>query len=408
MTLTLQAILGLGVTLAVSALLSRRRRQIPWKSVAVAVGSQIGLGLLFLHVEWARQFLGLVTSVAAALSHSTMQATAFVFGYIGGGDLPFDTLPGSSSFVFALQVLPLIIVFGAFSAVLVHWRVLGFVVSLGAWVVRKTMGVSGPVGFAAVANAFLGMIEAPLLIKPYLSKLAPNELFVVMAVGMSTVAGGTAVIISAIVSSDPQIFANVITATLMNVPGAIAIALILFPPDAVTPGEVTIRSPYRSTMDALVTGTADGVKIFLNVVSLLIVFIALISLIDLGLGNVFDGLTLSRILGTMLAPIAWLLGIDSGEIVAAGGILGTKLAVNEIVAYTDLAGAYGTLTPHTHFVLTFALCGFGNFGSLAIMIGGISAMAPERRQDVIRFGFWALLAALLTNCMTAAIASILG
>lgn len=404
---TLQAVLGFAVVLLVSTLLSRSRREVPWKSVAVAVGCQVGIGLLFLQVQWARQILGFVTYVAEALSQSTREATAFVFGYVGGADLPFATLPGSSTFVFAFQVLPLIMVIGALSALLVHWRVLGFVVSLGAWIVRKTIGVSGPVGFAAVANAFLGMIEAPLLIKPYLSKLAPNELFAVMAVGMSTIAGGTAVIISGIVSVDPEIFANVITATLMNVPGAIAIALILFPPDTKSDAEVRIESPYRSSMDALVTGTADGVKIFVNVVSLLIVFIALIALIDIALGAIVDGLSLSVIMGVVLAPIAWLLGINAGEVVAAGAILGAKVAVNELVAYSELASAYGTLTAHTHLVLTFALCGFGNFGSLAIMIGGISAMAPERRQDVIRFGFWALLAAFLTNCLTASIASVL-
>lgn len=403
----LQAGLGFGVVLLVAVLLSRRRRAIPWKSVGMALGIQGAVGLVFLHVQWARQFLGVVTLVGEALSQATLAATGFVFGYVGGADLPFDIVPGATSFIFAFQVLPVIMVVGALSALLLHWRILGLVVSAGAWLVRKSIGVSGPVGFAAVANAFLGMIESPLLIKPYLAKLAPGELFVVMAVGMSTIAGGTAVIISGIVSVDPEIFANVITATLMNVPGAIGIALILFPPDRISEAEVRVQSPYESSMDALVTGTADGVKIFVNVVSLLIVFIALITMIDMGLAAIRDGLSLSAIMGLVLAPVTWLLGIDAREVVAAGEILGAKVAVNELVAYSRLAEAYGTLTAHTHLVLTFALCGFGNFGSLAIMIGGIGAMAPDRRREIIRFGLWALLASFLTNCMTAVIVSIL-
>ena len=406
-----QAVLGMGVILAVATLLSRCRGDISWRAVGVAIAGQVMLGALFLHLEWARRFLGAVTYLAKILEQSTVEATGFVFGYVGGGELPFEVLSGASSFVFAFQILPVIMVVGALSALLLHWRVLGPVVSAGAWILRKTIGVSGPVGFAAVANAFLGMIEAPLLIKPYLARLTPNELFTVMVVGMSTVAGGTAVIISGIVAEDPRMFGNVITATLMNVLGAIAIASMLFPSEAGTaaasPG-LRIDSPHRSSMAALVTGTADGVKIFINVISLLVVFIALVSIIDALLGLIHDGLSLTRILGVILAPVTWLLGIGASEAVAAAEILGTKVAVNEIVAYAKLAGSLGTLSAHTHFVLTFALCGFGNFGSVAIMIGGLSAMAPERREEILGFGLWALLAAFLTNCMTAAIASIIG
>ena len=287
---------------------------------------------------------------------------------------------------------------------------MGRIVAVGAWLARKTLGVSSPVGFAAVANAFLGMIEAPLLIKPYLSRISSTELFIVMAVGMSTIAGGTAVIINGILGSDTAAFANVVTATLMNVPGAIALSMILFP---VVNGEtsmsesVSIASPYRSTMDALVTGTADGVKIFVNVVSLLIVFITLVALIDGSLGLLPGEWTLAKIMGYLLAPIAWLIGIPFAEMLEAAAILGTKVAVNELVAYTTLADSYGQFSDRTHYILTFALCGFGNFGSLAIMIGGISAMAPGRRDEIIRYGLWALVVAFMTNCLTAAIASLL-
>ncbi|MXW74044.1 MAG: nucleoside:proton symporter [Gammaproteobacteria bacterium] len=406
-----QTFLGMGVIVLAAVLLSRSRATIPWRAVGMAFAGQAALGALFLHVEWASRLLGAVTYLAKILEQSTVQGTAFVFGYIGGGTAPFEVLPGSSSFVFAFQILPVVLVVGAISALLVHWRVLGPVVATGAWILRKTIGVTSPVGFAAVANAFLGMIEAPLLIKPYLARLHPNELFTVMAVGMSTVAGGTAIVISGIVADDPQIFGNVITATLMNVLGAIGIAMILFPsvPETGAGGQdVRIASPYRSSMEALVTGTTDGAKIFLSVVSLLIVFIALVAMIDAMLGLVHDELSLTKIFGVIFAPITWLLGIGAQEAVAAGEILGAKVAVNELVAYTALAESGGELSAHTRFVLTFALCGFGNFGSVAILIGGLSAMAPERFKEIVGFGLWALVAAFLTNCLTAAIASAIG
>lgn len=295
-------------------------------------------------------------------------------------------IPGKSTFIFAFQVLPVIMVIGAMSAMLWHWQVLGRVVAAGAWLARKTLGVSSPVGFAAVANAFLGMIEAPLLIKPYLSRISSEELFVIMAVGMSTIAGGTAVIINGILGTETGAFANLVTATLMNVPGAIALSMMIFPAINSASGiseSVSISSPYRSTMDALVTGTADGVKIFVNVISLLIVFITLVALIDGSLGLLPGDLTLAKIMGYLLAPIAWLIGIPYAETLDAAAILGTKVAVNELVAYTALADSYGQFSDRTYYILTFALCGFGNFGSLAIMIGGVSAMAPERRDEII-------------------------
>ena len=208
-----------------------------------------------------------------------------------------------------------------------------------------------------------------------------------------------------------QLFGNVITATLMNVPGALAVAMILRPSEAgaiVADSGVRIDSPHRSSMAALVTGTADGMKIFINVVSLLVVFIGIVVMIDAGFGLIQDELSLTKTLGVTLAPVTWLVGIGAGEAVAAVELLGAKMAVNELVAYTELAGCLGTLSAHTHFVLTLALYGFGNFGSLAIMIGGLSAMAPERREEIIALGLWALLAAFLTNCMTAAIVSVIG
>jgi len=404
----LQPVSGILAVLALAVLLSRERRAIPWQVVGVAVAGQALTGALFLHVDWAKQFLVYVTFLGESIQAATQKATAFVFGYVGSSEVPFETVPGQSTFIFAFQVLPVIMVIGAISAMLWHWRVLGWLVAGGAWLARKTLRVSSPVGFAAVANAFLGMIEAPLLIKPYLSRISSPELFIVMAVGMSTIAGGTAVIINGILGPDTGAFANVVTATLMNVPAAIALSLMLMPNGGrQTTEQVRIESPYQSTMDALVSGTADGVRIFINVVSLLIVFITLVALIDAMLGLLPGDWTLAGIMGYLLAPVAWLIGIPGGEVFDAGAIIGTKVAVNELVAYAALAESYGQLSDRTHFILTFALCGFGNFGSLAIMIGGISAMVPERRPEIIRFGLWSLLVAFMTNCLTAAVAALM-
>lgn len=406
----LQAILGIITVLAIATLLSHARGSISWKVTGLAIAGQTLTGALFLHVGWAKQFLVYVTYFAKSIEAATKKGTSFVFGYVGNADLPFEIIPGSSTFIFAFQVLPVIMVIGALSAVLWHWKILGRVVSAGAWLARKTLGVSGPVGFAAVANAFLGMIEAPLLIKPYLSRISSTELFAIMAVGMSTIAGGTAVIINAILGTDSAAFANVVTATLMNVPASLALAMMIFPAVGDKSSQtdtVSIASPYRSTMDALVTGTADGVKIFVNVVSLLIVFITLVALIDGALGLLPGDLTLAKIMGYLLAPVAWLMGIPIAETLDAASILGLKVAVNELVAYAALAESHGELSARSYFILTFAICGFGNFGSLAIMIGGISAMAPERRDEIIRYGLWALVVAFMTNCLTAAIASLL-
>lgn len=392
-------------------MISRRRSAISWRTVGLALALQGVIGALFLAMPGAQRILGAVTFAAQGLAAASAEATRFVFGFVGGGPMPFEITPGVSTFIFAFQVLPVILVVGALSALLWHWRVLGWVVALGAWILRKLLGVSSPVGFAAVANAFLGMIEAPLLIKPYLARLTRSELLMVMSVGMSTIAGGTAIIVSTLLQSDDTSFGFLVTATLMNVPGALALAFLIFPDQAKSdPGEdieVRIDSPYRSTMDALTAGTADGVKIYINVVSLLIVFLALVAIVNGLLGVLPGGLSLQSILGWLMTPVVWLIGIPVQDLHLAGSLLGTKVAVNELVAYSALAENAVNLTEGSYLTLLFALCGFGNFGSLAILIGGLSAMAPDRRDEIIELGFWSLGIAFMTNCLTAAVATAL-
>lgn len=404
-----QAILGVAVFLGCAVLTSRHRGGIRWRRAAIALVAQFLIAAVFLHSAAAKSVLSGVTKLAKILESSTREGTRFVFGYLGGGELPFAISADSTTFIFAFQVLPIIIVVGALSALLWHWRILKVLVKPVAWVVQRGLGVSSPVGFVAVSNIFLSMIEAPMLIKPYLEKLTVAELFALMTVGLSTVAGGTLIVISAILSADELAFGHVVTATLMNVPGAIAMAHCIFPWGAESrqpTDTVNVQTPYRSSMDALLTGTADGGRVFLNVVALLIVFISLMAMLNACLGLLVPGLTLVDLLAWPAAPFVWLMGIPMDELLAAGGILGTKIAVNELVAYTLLAESFATLTYPTGFTLSFALCGFGNIGSLAILIGGLTAMAPERRDDILRWSPLALWAAFLTNCMTGAVAFI--
>lgn len=405
----IQAVLGVLVFAALAIVTSRNWRSADWRHAGLAIAGQFGIAALFLHVGAAKALLSGLTRVAKLLEDSTRQATSFVFGYVGGAEPPFEIGEGASTFVFAFQVLPIIIVVGALSALLWHWRVLNAVITPLAWIVRRLLGVSGPVGFVAVANAFLSMLEGPMLIKPYLARLKEHELFAVMTVGLSTVAGGTLVVISSILSIDERAFGYVVTATLMNVLGAVAVSRLMFPGDTADIADrVTVTTPYQSSMDALVAGTADGGRVFLSVVALLIVFMSLMAMVDSGLGLLASGLSLEQVLAWPAAPFVWLMGMPPDEVLQAGGILGTKVAINELVAYSLLAESYSTLSAPTAFTLTFALCGFGNIGSLAILIGGLTAMAPERRPEILRWSPLALWAALLTNGLTASIAFIVG
>jgi len=324
--------------------------------------------------------------------------------------LPFQSQHGVSTFILAFHVLPVIILVGAFSAVLWHWGILGVVVKSGGAVLRRCLGVPEAVSVVAFSNSFLSMVEAPLLIKPYLLSLSNSELFAIMVVGMATVAGGSAVVIQSILVDAPNTFAHVMVASLMNVPGALVVAGCLIPETSVRQAQlprVQISSSFNSTMDALITGAMEGVRILVSVVAILIVFIAIVALINSGLALLSDKLSLQALLGYLFVPIVWLLGIPEPDLLHAGYVLGTKVVLNELVAYSSMADMLSQFSPYTVFVMTFALCGFGNIGSLAILTGGLTAMVPERRQDVASMGGLALFGAFLTNCITASIVALL-
>ena len=413
-----QSILGIVVLTALAWAIGEDRRAPPWKVIAAGLAVQLGLAVVLLKVGLIKQaFLGLNAAVLA-LQEATRAGTGFVFGYLGGGALPFtESYPGAS-FVLAFQALPLILVMSALSALLFHWRVLPAIVKACAWALRKTLDVGGPVGVAAAANIFIGMVEAPLMVRPYLRALSRSELFIVMTCGMATIAGTVMVLYATILAQVvPDAVGHILTASLISAPAAIMVARLMVPEsgtarEGVATGAMVLEaSDADSAMDAITKGTTAGVALLINVIALLVVLVALVSLINLALGAFPDfagaPLTLQRLLGWIMAPVVWLIGVPWGEATTAGALMGTKTILNEFVAYIDLSRLPAeALSDRSRLIMTYALCGFANFGSLGIMIGGMGTMVPERRAEIVGLGLKSIVSGTLATCLTAAIVGV--
>jgi CNT family concentrative nucleoside transporter len=299
----------------------------------------------------------------------------------------------------------------ALSALLFYWRVLPFVVRVFSRLFQRTLGVGGAEGVGVAANIFVGMVEAPLLVRPYIAKLTRSELFSLMTVGMATIAGTVMVLYASIVGGViPDALGHILTASVISAPAAVMLARIMVPErDAPTPGDIDTGEPYQSAMDAIVKGTFQGVDLLIKVIALIIVLVALVALVNIVLGLLPDAgtapLTLQRILGWMMAPVMWLVGVPWSEAATAGSLMGTKTVLNEFIAYVDLASLPpGTLDERTRLLVMYAMCGFANPGSLGIMIGGMGAMAPERRGEIVSLGIRSIVAGTMATCMTAAVA----
>ncbi len=355
----------------------------------------------------------LVNRAVLVLQEATAAGTSFVFGYIGGGSLPFtEKFPGAS-FSLAFQALPIILVMSALSALLVYWRVLPAIVKFSSLLLQKTMGIGGALGVGAAANIFIGMVEAPLLIKPYLSKMTRSELFAVMTCGMATIAGTVLVLYVTILEKIiPDVAGHIFIASLISAPAAITVARIIVPEtEEKTKGELVPPQDAVSSMDAIAKGTVDGVLLLINVVALLIVMVALVHLVNLILAffpEIWGApVTLQRLLGYIMAPVAWLMGIPWSEAITAGSLIGVKTILNEFLAYMELAGLpAGSLSPRSTVIMTYGLCGFANFGSLGIMIGGMGTMVPERKDEIVALGIKSVIAGTLATCLTGAVAGI--
>jgi CNT family concentrative nucleoside transporter len=341
-----------------------------------------------------------------------------VFGYLAGAPAPFDTVRPENSFVLAFQALPLILVISALSRLLYHWGVLQHVVRVIGWVLRHSFGVSGPVGTSAAANVFVGMVEAPLLVRPYLAGMSRSGLFATMTVGMAGVAGTVLALYATVLEPTlPGAAGHLIVASVISVPAALMLSELMVPddPTKLEPADDTdlvVPDPAHSSMDAIAQGTREGIELLVNVTAMLIVIVALVALANqlvALLGQPFGVmLTIEQMLGWLFAPIAWLIGIPWAECAKAGTLLGVKTVLNELVAYLQLAGfGADVLSDRSRLILTYALCGFANFGSLGIMIGGMTAMVPSRRAEIVSLGARTIVSGTLATLMTAAVVGVM-
>ncbi len=409
-------LLGWAAILLLAFLLSEDRRRIPWRTVAGGVALQVALALLLLRFPPATRAVLLVNDAATALQKATDAGTAFVFGYLAGPPLPFaETHPGAS-FILAFGALPLVLTISAIAAVLFHWGVLQRVTAGFAWVLRRVLGIGGALGLGAAVHVFVGMIEAPLLVRPYLATMQRGELFALMTCGMAGVAGTVMVIYASFLASViPDALGNILIASVISTPAALAIAALMVPfaPDPAGEARLTVQDAPLSTMDALVKGTMDGIGPLVAIVAVLLVAVALVTLSNMALGLLpavgGEALTLQRAFAWPFRPVMWLIGVPWDESMAAASLMGTKTVLNEFVAYVGLAHLPdAALSARARLIVTYALCGFANFGSCGILIGGLSAMVPERRQEVVSLGLRSILSGTLATLTSGAVAGLVG
>ena len=412
--LQLQSAFGLSVLVLVAwALSENRRKAFSWRLVLMALALQIGIAAVLLEIPFARNALYQLNRVVDALSSATTAGTSFVFGYIGGGAAPFDVAKPQNMGSLAFQALPLILVMSALSALLWHWRILPVIVRGFAYVLQKTMGIGGAVGLGAASTIFLGMIEAPLLIRPYLAQLTRSELFILFTVGLSTVAGTVMVLYATVLEpAVPGALGHILVASFISLPAAILTARLMVPGEPTTPAHAHSEVSYRSSMDAIARGTEDGLKLYLGIIAMLIVMVALVALANLLLAGMpsLNGapITVERIFGWLFWPVVWLYGIPASEAADAGALLGTKTILNEFIAYLKLsARPDGVLSVRSRLIMLYAMCGFANLGSVGILIAAISGMVPERRGEVVELALKALISGTIASGMTGAVVGLL-
>jgi CNT family concentrative nucleoside transporter len=411
---TAQSALGILAFPALAWAMGEDRRRFPWRIVVAGLGLQLALALALLKLPVFKGLFLTLNEMLGALERATQAGTGFVFGYLGGGPAPFAVTDPGSSFVLAFRALPLVLVVSALSSLLFYWRVLPWVVRLVSRLLRKVMGIGGAVGLSAAADIFVGMVEAPLFVRPYLAAMSRGELFSVMTCGMATIAGTVmALYASFLANVVPDAMGHILTASLVSMPGALLIAALMVPAgESSTVGSLTPPRTARSGMDAVIDGTLAGVALLINILAMLVVFVALVSLANMVLGLLPDHLgqplTLQRVLGWLMAPVAWLTGIPWSEAVSAGALLGTKTVLNELIAYLDLARLPPeALSSRSELIMTYALCGFANLGSLGILIGGLSTMVPERREEIVALGPRAIVSGTLATLLTGAVVGVL-
>ncbi len=414
--LQLQSALGVFALLAFAWAISENRRAVDWKSTAAAFAVTVVTAVLLLTIPQIERAIGLIHYAVDAISAASLAGTSFVFGYLGGGAAPFAATNPANEFVLAFQALPIVLVMSVLTTLLFHWRILPLVVRGFSWVLERTIGVGGAVGLSTAANIFVGMVEAPLFVRLYLNKLNRGELFMIMTGGMATIAGTVYVLYATILKTViPDSAGQLLVASVISAPAALLVSglMVPVPADARTDiGAIEIGRVADNSMDAVVRGTAAGLELLLNIVAMLIVLVALVHLANavLGLLPALGGaaITLQRLLGYVMAPVCWLMGIPWHQAVTAGSLMGIKTVLNELIAYIQLAHLpAGALDPRSRLIMLYALCGFANFGSLGIMLAGLTVMAPERRADIISLGAKSIVSGTLATCITGALVGVL-
>jgi len=408
----LQSALGLVVFVAIAWVLSENRRAFPMQTVVVGIGLQILLAAALLGVPVMRQALLSLNVVVDAIQAATAKGSSFVFGYTAGGTPPFEVKNPSAMVTIAFTVLPIVLVMSALSALLWHWRILPVIVKGFATALERSMKIGGALGVGCASNIFLGQIEAPMLIKPYLEKMTRSELFTLFTCGLANVAGTVLVLFATVLNPVlPGALGHIIVASLLSLPASILLAKVMIPGDETTPANVGQARLYRSTMDAIATGAEDGMKMYLNIIAMLVVMIALVALANIIVGNVEVAgapLSFERILGWIFAPVVWLIGVPWADAATAGSLMGTKTVLNEFIAYLNLAALPAdALSERSKLLMVYAMCGFANLGSVGMMIAGVSALAPSRRDEIVELSLLSIIPGTLSTCMTAAVVGLL-
>jgi len=409
-----QGLLGIIVFIGIAWALSEDRRAVKRQTILAGILVQLSIAVVLLYVPVFRKVFLLLNLIVLSLEAATKAGTSFVFGYVGGSAPPFLLQDPGANFILAFQALPLVLVIGALSSLLFYWRIMPYIVKAFSYVLQKTLNIGGALGLGASTTIFLGMVEAPLVIKPYLRSMTRSELFSLMTVGMACIAGTVMILYATIlkgVISDP--LGHILVASFIHVAAAITIARIMVPETgAETSGSLVPQRTATSSMDAVVKGTLDGLHLLLNIVAMLVVMVALVYLANQLIGllpNVGgQALTLQRLLGFVMAPVVWLFGIPWADAQIAGQLMGTKTILNELLAFLELAKLpIGALDERSRLIMTYALSSFANLGSLGILIGGLGSLSPERRDEVVGMGMKALVAGTLATCMTGAVIGML-
>lgn len=420
--LRLQSTLGVFALLLIAFALAENRRAVSLRQALIGLVVTFVTAIVLLKVPVVAHAFGAINDAVGAISAASRAGSSFVFGYIGGGPLPFELKAPGADFVLAFQALPIVLVMSVLTTLLFYWRVLPPIVRGMAWLLERTLGVGGAVGLSTAANIFLGMVEAPLFVRPYLVQMSRSELFLIMTGGMAGIAGTVLVLYATLLAPlIPDAAAHFVIASVLGAPAAILVSLIMVPETSDKRTGGALEDPrvasdpemqVSGTMDAIVKGTSAGIELLINIVAMLLVLVALVYLVNAILGLLPNiggaAISLQRLLGLIMAPVCWLMGLPWDQAVTAGSLMGTKTVLNELIAYVDFSKLPSdALDPRSRLIMLYAMCGFANFASLGIMIGGLGVMAPERRDEINALGLKSIVSGTLTTCLMGAVVGVL-